>query len=60
MRRYLRPGLKRAYSHTSLHWLSSVRTVDSHYLVNDKLGLKCRLEAESCHVPNERFDACLH
>ena len=60
MRRYLRPGLELANSDTSLHWLSSVRPVDSHYLVDDQLGLKCRLEAESCHVPNERFDARLH
>ena len=60
MRRHLGPGLKFANCDTSLHWFSSVRTVDSYHLVDDQLGFKGHLEAEFCHVLNERFDIRLH
>ena len=60
MRWYLGPRLELANSDASLHWPSSVRTVDSHDSVDDQLGLERRLEAELRHVLNKRFDARLH
>ena len=60
VRGYLRPRLKLPNTDSSLHWPSSVRAVDSHHFVYDELGLNRRLEAELCHVPNERLGSRLH